>query len=104
MVFKVDYEKVSEIGHYLAEKTTELHSLYFDVVDICKEIDENWRSEDSSVYIYQFISFIENKMRENEKLNIAGRTLKDISSIYSEQDNKWLNDLLRNDIVKGRIE
>lgn len=104
MVFKVDYDKVSEVGHSLAEKTAELHALYFDVAEICNAIDENWRSEDSSVYIYQFVNFIENKMKENENLNTAGRALKDISSIYSEQDNKWLNDLLRSDIMKGRIE
>lgn len=103
MVFKVDYEKVSNVSSYLVEKTEKLQSLYFDIIKICKEIDDNWSSDDSSVYIYKFISFIENKMKENENLNMAGHTLKEISSIYFEQEKIGLNNILRTDFGKGRM-
>lgn len=103
MVFKIDYEKVSNVSSYLVEKTEKLQSLYFDIIKICKEIDDNWSSDDSSVYIYKFISFIENKMKENENLNMAGHTLKEISSIYFEQEKIGLNNILRTDFGKGRM-
>ena len=104
MFFKVDYEKVSDIGNSLAVQTEKINTLYHDIVNICKSIDENWRSKDSSIYVYRFVNYIDSKMRENENLNVAGNALKDISSVYSEQDNKWLNELVRNSIGEGRIE
>lgn len=104
MYFKVDYDKVSEVGNSLVTETEKLNSLYHEVVEICKSIDDNWSSKDSSIYVYRLVSYIESKMKENENLNLAGRALKDISSVYSEQDNKWLNELVQNAVVKGRIE
>ena len=106
MFFKVDYDKVEETSNVLLKETEELNNLYFDIVNICKSIDDNWQSEDASVYVAQFIKFIRNQMLENYKLNDAGKVLKRTSYRYSEQDNKWMQDLLKEDIWKkeGKIK
>ena len=104
MFFKVDYDKMSETSSFLMNKTDELTNLYLEIVDICKSIDENWQSEDSTVYISQLVSFIKDTLKENEKLYNAGIVLKKVSSRYSDQDNKWASDLVKNDILKGKVE
>ena len=104
MYFKVDYDKVSEVGNSLVLETEKLNSLYMDIVKICQSINENWHSEDSSIYIYRLIDFLNRKVNENENLNVAGRVLKDISFMYSEQDNRWLKELVQNLDVKGKVE
>ena len=105
MFFKVDYDKVSEVGNSLVVETEKLNSLYSDIAEICKSINENWYSKDSSIYIYRLLKFINDKAIENENFNVAGRALKDISSVYSEQDNKWLNELVQTlDVKKGRVD
>ncbi|MBO5376414.1 MAG: hypothetical protein J6A52_06125 [Bacilli bacterium] len=104
MYFKVDYDKVSEVGNSLVLETEKLNSLYMDIVEICQSINENWHSEDSSIYIYRLIDFLNRKVNENENLNVAGRVLKDISFMYSEQDNRWLKELVQNLDVKGKVE
>lgn len=104
MFFKVDYDKVSEVGNSLVVETERLNSLYSDLVEICNSINENWHSEDSHIYIRRLINYLNVKSKENENLNVAGHALKDISYIYSEQDNKWLNELVQNLDVKGRVE
>lgn len=100
MVFKVDYDKVSEVGNSLVTKSDELESLYLELIDICKDIDENWRSEDSSVYVGQMISYVKEKENENTYLYNTGSTLKNISSLYGEQNEKWANDLMNSDLIK----
>lgn len=101
MFFKVDYDKVSETSSILKQKSEELNTLYFEIVDLCKSIDENWQSEDSTVYLAQLLSFLRERIQENEKLNNAGSVLKNVSSRYAEQDAKWEKELIQNDIMKG---
>ena len=97
MVFKVDYDKVSEVGQSFQEKSEKLNSLYYDLIDICKEIDENWKSEDSTIYLSHMATFILSKIDENETLFDTGRVLSKVSSRYSDQDDKWIKDLLNNE-------
>jgi len=100
MVFKVDYDKVSEVGRSFLTKCDELNSLYLDLIEICKEINEKWISEDSSVYLGHMTVYILEKMKENEGLFEIGKVLNKVSSRYSDQDNKWAKDLLKSDLVK----
>ena len=58
MNYSVDYEKIGEIGSYLSIKGEELDRVYGELLDICTSIDDNWKSEDSSVYMYKIVSFI----------------------------------------------
>lgn len=102
MFFKVDYEKVSETSNILTTKTEELNSLYLGIIDICREINENWQSKDSTVYLTEFNSFVNEKIEENNKLNNIGKTLKGVSSNYKEQDNRWAQNLINRDILKGK--
>lgn len=104
MVFTIDYEKVSEVGNVGAKKTLDINNLYSDIIDICSEINDNWQSKDSSIYMYHFASFLEKKMKENDDLNTTFKALMDISSVYSEQDNKWLRELINTDVSKGRVD
>ncbi len=94
MVFKVDYDKVSEVGHSFLDNSEKLYSLYGDLIEICKEIDENWKSEDSTIYLSHMVSYLKEKIIENERLVETGKALNKVSSRYSEQDDKWVKDLL----------
>lgn len=104
MFFKVDYDKVSEVGHSLITKAEELDSLYLKVIDLCNLINDNWQSEDSTIYLSQFAKFIKEKLRENQRIGETGNVLKKVSSRYSDQDNKWAKDLIKSDILKGNVK
>lgn len=104
MVFKVDYDKVSDVGNALLTKSEELNSLYLEIIDLCKDINENWISEDSSIYLGHMTVYLKNKIRENESLYNTGSSLKKVSSLYSDQDNKWVNDLLKSDLMNKEKE
>ncbi len=102
MNFKIDYDKVFEIGQFVKEKSLEINNIYFEMIDLCKEINNSWQSEDSSVYLEHMILYLKDKIKDNEILDKAGATLCKLSSLYSEQDNKWMKDLLRNDELRKR--
>lgn len=100
MVFKLDYEKVAEVGTSLVGKAEELNSLYSDVINISQLMDDCWMSEDSSIYISHFVDYIKMKKIENELFYGASRTLKDISLMYAEQDEKGLRNLVQKDFSR----
>ena len=102
MNFRIDYDKVFEIGQFVKEKSEEINTIYLEMIDLCKQINDNWQSEDSSVYLEHMIQYIKEKMNDNEILDKAGTTLCKVSSLYSEQDNKWMKDLLKNDELRKR--
>ena len=104
MVFKVDYDKVSDVGNALLTKSEELNSLYLEVIDICKEINECWIGEDSSIYLGHMAVYLRDKIKENEMLHNTGKALKKVSSLYSDQDSKWANDLLKTELIKKENE
>ena len=99
MVFRVDYDKVSDVGRSLLTKSEDLRSLYYELIDICLEIDENWKSEDSSIYVGHMAAFIQDKIRENEKLYNTGSVLSKVSSLYGDQDKKWADDLMKSELM-----
>lgn len=89
MTFNVDYDKLSELGHYFETKSDELDSLYNDLLGICDKIDENYKSEDSTVYLARFKSNIKNLVQENEDLRLGGQVLNDTSILYGNQELYW---------------
>jgi hypothetical protein len=95
MNFSVDYEKLGEVGKYLIQKYEEIDNLYSELYNICKSIDENWVSEDSSVYVWKMINYLNQAIKENEQIANTGDLLNKISDIYGEEDNKWDKELLR---------
>ncbi len=104
MYFKIDYDKVSNIGLFLKNKSDELDTLYNDVLDICEKIEENYKSEDSSVYLYRFINYVLLFTEENEYLRKGGYVLAKVSSLYSNQEIKWAKDVMNSDLCKGGRE
>lgn len=104
MYFKIDYDKVSDTGLFLKNKSEELESLYNDVLDICEKIEENYKSEDSAVYLYQFINYIVKFNYENEYLKKGAYVLAKVSSLYSNQEIKWAKSVLNSDLNKGGRE
>ena len=100
MNFKIDYEKVLEVGNNLKLKSEEINRIYMEMIELCNQISQNWQSEDSSVYLEHMILYIKEKIKENQLLDIAGSTLNNISSLYSGQDNKWADYLLKSDLLK----
>jgi hypothetical protein len=95
MNFSVDYEKLGEVGKYLIQKGEEIDNLYSELYNICKSIDENWKSEDSSVYVWKIVNYLNQIIKENEQIINTGNLLNKLSDIYNEEDNNWDKELLR---------
>ena len=49
MFFKINQEKVSEVGNFLKMKHHELDTLFDDVLKICDKIEQNYISEESTI-------------------------------------------------------
>ena len=102
MYFCVDYENLSKTGHSFQSKTFELDTLYSDILKICKEIDENWKTEDSTVYLGRMQKFVSDTLDRNEVLHSCGNTLSKIAFLYNVQDNKWANEIMKSDLMVKR--
>ena len=89
MRFNVDCEILLEISDKLKSKSDELNNLYQDLLTICDEINENYMSEDSTIYVEKFRNYIKTFINENEDLRNGGDLLNNISLSYSGKENKW---------------
>ena len=101
--FNVDHEKLFEISSFLNEKSEELDTLYNELLDICDKIEENYKSEDSSIYLSRFRKNINTFINENEVLKDGGQVLKKVSSLYGNQEEKWANKV-KQEILYDRRE
>lgn len=95
MKFSVDYEKLNDLGVFIVNKSEEIDDIYSEILELCAQIDENWKSEDSSIYVGNMRDFVTVTRQENENLLVSGEVLKKLSSLYSEQDNKWVRDIMK---------
>lgn len=95
MKFSVDYEKLNDLGIFIENKSQEMDEIYAEILELCAQIDENWNSEDSSVYLGNMRDCVTRIREENEILLISGQVLKKLSMIYNEQDNKWVRDIMK---------
>lgn len=95
MKFSVDYEKLNDLGVFIVNKSEEIDDIYSEILELCAQIDENWKSEDSSIYVGNMRDFVTATRQENENLLVSGEVLKKLSSLYSEQDNKWVRDIMK---------
>lgn len=95
MKFSVDYEKLKDLGVFIVNKSEEIDDIYSEILELCAQIDENWKSEDSSIYVGNMRDFVTVTRQENENLLVSGEVLKKLSSLYSEQDNKWVRDIMK---------
>ena len=102
--FKIDGEKLSELGHFFKSKSDELESLYKDILDICNQIGENYIGKDSTVYINRFKKNINVLLQENEYLREGGFVLDDTTQLYTNQEDKWAKDIAKSDLNKEVIE
>ena len=101
MNFSIDYDKLGEIGSYLSIKGEELDRIYGELLDICASIENNWKSEDSSVYMYKMISFIKKLVDENEQIVGTSELLTRLSNKYNEKDVEWEKNIIREDRNKN---
>ncbi len=95
MKFSVDYEKLKDLGVFTVNKSEEIDEIYAEILELCGQIDENWKSEDSSIYVGNMRDYVTLTGQENESLLVSGEVLKKLSSLYSEQDNKWVRDIMK---------
>ncbi len=98
MYFKIDCNKVSDMGLFLKNKSDQLDSLYNDILNICNEIEENYVSEDSTVYMAKFRKYIKIFLMENDNLRSGAYVLGKTASLYSNQEIEWYKKVLQSDL------
>ena len=103
MYFKVDYDRLSDIARASLNKSNELNGLYNDILKILDDVNDNWRSEDSSIYIAQMKSYLRERARENEALFKGAFKLNKIAVLYGAQDDKWEQDLKNSELVRNQL-
>ena len=102
MYFKIDYEQVSDLGEFLKLKSEELDGLYKDIIDICDKIDENYITEDSVIVTDKFRRYLNTFIKENYLLKAGGISLRKSSSLYSNQEIEWANNVIKaNKLIKS---
>ena len=87
--FKFETEKNVEFSKFLKSKNEELNSIYNSLFDLCNKIEENYKSQDSSVFLDGFRTEIESMVSENEDLNESGAVLDKTRALYTGQEEKW---------------
>lgn len=100
MYFKVDSNRVSDVSQFLLQKSDELDGLYNDLLNICNQVEENYQSEDSTIYILKFRNYIKSFVRENEDLRYGGHVLNKTVSLYNNQEDGWAKSIIQDDLYK----
>lgn len=100
MYFKVDNQKVSELSQFLIQKSDELDGIYNDFLDICDKVEENYQSEDSTVYLQKYRNYVNSFKIENEDLRYGGQVLNKTVSLYTEQEDNWAKSIMQDDLYK----
>lgn len=98
MRFKIDSNKVTELGIFLENKSDELDSMYNDVLKIIDRIDENYRSEDSTVYTSRFEDYTKRIINDNKYLKEGGKVLDRTSLLYDNRENAWAKKVTQTDL------
>ena len=98
MRFKIDSNKVTELGIFLENKSDELDSMYNDVLKIIDRIDENYRSEDSTVYTSRFEDYTKRIINDNKYLKEGGKVLDRTSLLYDNRENEWAKKVTQTDL------
>ena len=101
MYFRADYNRLSDLSRATLNKSNELHDKYLEIIQILEDIDSNWISEDSSIYISNMIKFLNDRVIENEKIANGSYALNKIAILYGAQDDKWEKDLKRSTLVSS---
>ena len=102
MYFKIDYNKVSDLGAFLKNKSEELDTLYDDILKLCDEIETNYVSLDSSIYLSKFRGYVNTFIDENVDLKKGGLVLERISNRYNNQEERWAKRVMQDDLNKRR--
>ena len=102
--FKIDDEKLRELGYFFKTKSDELESLYKDILGICNQIGENYVGRDSTIYINRFKNNLNKLLKENEYLREGGFVLDDTTQLYTNQEDKWAKDIAKSDLNEEVIE
>lgn len=103
MYFKANYDRLSDMSRASLNKSNELNELYTDIMKIFDDINENWISEDSSVYIGQMKKYMKDRVRENDSLFKGAFALNKIAVLYGAQDDKWEEELKRSSLVNNKL-
>ena len=98
MRFKIDYNKVSDLGQFLENKSDELDEMYEYILKICDRIDENYRSEESTIYTSKFQGYAKRLIHDNLFLREGGMVLDRTSSLYNNQENAWAKKVMQTDL------
>ena len=98
--FDIDSEKTTEFAHFLKNKSDELDRLYQDVLKLCDDIEKNYISEDSSVYLDRFRNNVNILQNENKNLRKGGITLDSATALYTQQEDKWAKEMAQIDLDK----
>ena len=91
MDFSVNYEKLQEIGEYIATKAEEIDTTLGEMKNITKEIKEAWNGVDSNIFINKMEKRIENTKLNNEKIKKMSAIIGTINNNYKDKDLEWHN-------------
>ena len=96
--FLIDSEKTDAFSNFLKNKSRELDCLYKDVLQLCDRIEDNYKSEDSSIFLGRFRKNINTFVKENEDLYEGGNVIDKTNALYNQQEDKWAKEVTQLDI------
>lgn len=99
MYFKADYDKLSEISRSALTECNNLNDAIADMIQICRDIEENWISEDSSIYIGRMKTYLYDAALEQDSLLQGAFTLNKIAVKYGAQDDKFESMVKRSNLI-----
>ena len=93
--FEIDNEKVLDLASFFICLSEEINNLYSDLLQLCDRVEENYISEDSSIFLDKFRNCINRFAYENEALYDGGKTLDKTNALYSQKEDKWVKEVTK---------
>ena len=89
MDFKVNYDTLHNLSEDVLNQTQELSSLFDDLIDTINALDTAWVGPDSENFKTISINYINDLYKVTDELEYIGTYMGKASKVYSENDNKW---------------
>ena len=91
MYIKAEYKNISSLGEYLVSRAEDYKKDVDDMIGKLEELENYWSGPDYDNYKEVYKVYLQNIKTTYIELNAFGNALMKVSSLYSEQDNKFGN-------------
>lgn len=102
MNVKANYEELKNMANFVIAKENDLQDVLDDISKTVPKIKNAWKGYDCDAFVDKLNSFIAIEEIQNERIRVLGEILKTGSSVYSDKDLEWQQNIKKEEEIYGK--